>query len=398
MAQKSGPFDSTTVVEEIDGFPRGDRAITAEELAAVNAAMISDGVAKKVGDGFRVTADGASGTTLTVGSGFCMIRGRYAIDDSASVLDVEFSENDRTIIIAQRLDVTVAETAGISKIALTSPGQSPTETATVKELWLARVVIPGGTVNITQSMITDFRGSDVCPWTVSVNAETDYDALPVEVRDGYTRIATANGGTGDAFTATVPNFNSATDQYANLAIRIVPAANSNANATLKVNDGAAYPLYKSDGDPCALYSLRAGIPVDVIFHEGKYFFKSAGSGAEFTKYATGTFEQTADATWTNPWVLTASSLTFKPRLLICEQQNEVSRNSAYAHYAVIVLFDASGAISFSLFAGKGNTETPSGNVGTCTGQALDNGFNITVIKPGWTYKNSHDNNIFYAYA
>ena len=58
MAQKSGPFDSTTVVEEIDGFPRGDRAITAEELAAVNAAMISNGVAKKVGDGFRVTADG----------------------------------------------------------------------------------------------------------------------------------------------------------------------------------------------------------------------------------------------------------------------------------------------------------------------------------------------------
>lgn len=384
MAQKSGPFDSTTVVEEIDGFPRGDRAITAEELAAVNAAMISDGVAKKVGDGFRVTADGASGTTLTVGSGFCMIQGRYAIDDSASVLDVEFSENDRTIIIAQRLDVTVAETAGISKIALTSPGQSPTETATVKELWLARVVIPGGTVNITQSMITDFRGSDVCPWTVSVNAETDYDALPVEVRDGYTRIATANGGTGDAFTATVPNFNSATDQYANLAIRIVPAANSNANATLKVNDGAAYPLYKSDGDPCALYSLRAGIPVDVIFHEGKYFFKSAGSGAEFTKYATGTlttWEQTGGTGVNSKWRLGANTLTFKPRLILVDGEQKI--NSKWSTHPVTVMFDASGAISSSIFSG--NCQDQFGNWDDITGNALDNGFEIVVPYPGFWY-------------
>lgn len=393
MAQKSGPFDSTTVVEEIDGFPRGDRAITAEELAAVNAAMISDGVAKKVGDGFRVTADGASGTALTVGSGFCMIRGRYAIDDSASTLDVEFSEDDRTIIIAQRLDVTVAETAGINKIALTSPGQSPTETATVKELWLARVVIPGGTVNLTQAMITDLRGSDVCPWTVSVNASSDYEALPGEVQDGFTRIATANGGTGDAFTATVPNFDSETDQYANLALRIVPTANSNANATLKVNDGAAYPLYKSDGDPCALYSLRAGIPVDVIFREGKYFFKSAGSGAEFTKYATGTFEQSGSG----PWTLTASSLTFKPRMLVLFADSKYSA-SVFYHEDVTLLFDAAGGIMKSWFAGRGSSKAQGMGVDKCSGSALDNGFNVVVPKEGWSYKNNGDVLTYYAYA
>lgn len=374
MAQKSGPFDSTTVVEEIDGFPRGDRAITAEELAAVNAAMISDGVAKKVGDGFRVTADGTSGTALTVGSGFCMIRGRYAIDGSASTLDVEFSEDDRTIIIAQRLDVTVAETAGISKIALTSPGQSPTETATVKELWLARVVIPGGTVNITQSMITDLRGSEVCPWTVSVNAETDYDALPVEVRDGYTRIATENGGTGDAFTATVPNFNPATDQYANLAIRIVPAANSNANATLKVNGGAAYPLYKSDGDPCALYSLRAGIPVDVIFWEGKYFFKAGGSGAEYTKYATGTanVERVIIDGSIKGVKISTNTLTFKPRLLLVHFGSSGSYDT---RYAIAVVFDAAGSPISTVSSGTNNSP---GAIGfdAVSGNAVENGFSV----------------------
>ena len=377
MAQKSGPFDSTTVVEEIDGFPRGDRAITAEELAAVNAAMISDGVAKKVGDGFRVTADGTSGTALTVGSGFCMIRGRYAIDGAAAELDVGFSADDRTIIIAQRLDVTVAETAGINKIALTSPGQSPTETATIKELWLARVVIPGGTVNITQAMITDLRGSDVCPWTVSVNASSDYEALPGEVQDGFTRIATANGGTGDAFTATVPNFDSETDQYANLAIRIVPVANSNANATLKVNDGAAYPLYKSDGDPCALYSLRAGIPVDVVFYQGKYFFKAGGSGAEYTKYATGTADYEkilADGKYKGITYST-HTLTFKPRLLL---MNFGQSGSSTSRNGIAVVFNAAGSPISTV--SSGNLDTNSGfDAVPCN--AVENGFSATYHTP-----------------
>nr|DAI01963.1 MAG TPA: Receptor Binding Protein [Caudoviricetes sp.] len=396
--QVSGFFDSTKIIDTVEGFPRGDKAVDAEFLADFVSTFFSDGVAKNYKNGFAVTTDGASAGVVTVGAGACLIRGRYALDKGPETLDLGFSEDSRTVIIAQRLDITTAPNAAITKTVITTLTDAPVNTATVQDIWLAKVTIPGGTVNITQNMITDLRGSTYCPWIIAPLADTDWEALPATVSNGFTRIATANGGTGDAFTATVPNFNSETDQYANLAIRIVPAANSNANATLKVNGGAAYPLYKSDGDPCALYSLRAGIPVDVIFHEGKYFFKSAGSGAEFTKYATGTFEQTADATWTNPWVLTASSLTFKPRLLICEQQSEVSRNSAYAHYAVIVFFDASGAISFSLFAGSGKTETPSGNVGTCTGQALDNGFNITVIKPGWDYKNSRDNNIFYAYA
>ena len=284
-------------------------------------------------------------------------------------MDVEFSENDRTIIIAQRLDVTVAETAGISKIALTSPGQSPTETATVKELWLARVVIPGGTVNITQSMITDLRGSEVCPWTVSVNAETDYDALPVEVRDGYTRIATENGGTGDAFTATVPNFDSEADQYANLAIRIVPAANSNANATLAVNGGAAYPLYKSDGDPCALYSLRAGIPVDVVFYQGKYFFKAGGSGAEFTKYATGTAPTDAQRT-----TYATNTLTFKPRLVMVSflQRNPTSTSQ---NKAICCLFNAKGELQSSLCNRSGGSELARWD--SVSGAAYENGFTIT---------------------
>lgn len=386
MAQKSGPFDSTKVVEEIDGFPRGDRAITSDELAAVNAAMISDGVAQKVGDAFRVTTDGASGTILTVGSGFCMIRGRYALDGETSKLDVGFSEDDRTLVIAQRLDTTTVETAAIHKTVVASPETAPTETTTVKELWLARVTIPGGTVHIAQSMITDLRGSDVCPWTVSVNAATDYDALPVEIRNGYTRVATSNGGTADAFTAVVPNFDPTQEQYAKIAIRLVPTENSNANATLSVNGGTAYPLYRSDGDPCALYSLRAGVPVDVIFYQNKYFFKSAGSGAEYTKYATGNVECSKNS------AAEYAGLTFKPRLLFLAIPSKTASGSTpYYPNGCVCLFDAAGeplkTIAFSRSTGEAGWWWDS-----VTGSAAENGFSIQVPQMG------SGTATFYAYA
>lgn len=392
-SQVSGFFDSTKIIDTVEGFPRGDKAVDAEFLADFVATFFSDGVAKNYKGGFAVTTDGASAGVVTVGAGACLIRGRYALDKGPETLDLGFSEDSRTVIIAQRLDITTAPNAAITKTVITTLTDAPVNTATVQDIWLAKVTIPGGTVNITQAMITDLRGSANCPWIIAPLADTDWEALPATVSNGFTRIATANGGTGDAFTATVPNFDSETDQYANLAIRIVPVANSNANATLAVNGGAAYPLYKSDGDPCALYSLRAGIPVDVIFREGKYFFKSAGSGAEFTKYATGTFEQSSSG----PWTLTASSLTFKPRMLVLFSDKKFSESSFY-HYDVTLLFNAAGGIMKSWFAGRGSSTAQGMGVDRCSGSALDNGFNVVVPKEGWTSKNNGDVLTYYAYA
>lgn len=382
--QISGFFDSTKVIETVEGFPRGDKAVDAGFVADFVSTFFSDGVARDYGDAFRVTADGASGGVVSVGSGRCLIRGRFAYDGSPETLDIGFSESDRTVIIAQRLDVTTAVNAAITKTVITAVTDVPVSTNTVQDIWLARVVIPGGTVNITQSMITDLRGTEFCPWVIAPMASADWEALPATVQSGFTRIATANGGTGDAFTATVPNFDEISDANGKIAIRIVPAANSNANATLAVNGGAAYPLYKSDGDPCALYSLRAGIPVDVIFYEGKYFFKSAGSGAEFTKYATGTlttWEQTGGVGANSKWRLGANTLTFKPRLILVDGEQYI--NSKWNTHPVTVMFDASGAISSSIFSGSCYDKF--GNWDDITGNALDNGFEILVPYPGFWY-------------
>ncbi len=369
--QISGFFDSTKVIDTVEGFPRGDKAVDAGFVADFVSTFFSDGVARDYGDAFRVTADGASGGVVSVGSGRCLIRGRFAYDGSPETLDIGFSESDRTVIIAQRLDVTTAVNAAITKTVITAVTDVPISTNTVQDIWLARVVIPGGTVNITQSMITDLRGTEFCPWVIAPMASADWEALPSTVQSGFTRVATANGGTGDAFTATVPNFDEISDANGKIAIRIIPAANSNANATLAVNGGAAYPLYKSDGDPCALYSLRAGIPVDVIFYQGKYFFKSGGSGAEFTKYATGAATYSGGA-------FSATSMTFKPRLVFCAGNGRMASGSnPYYAQGFVALFDASGNIIRSIAISR-NTSTQDWFWSACTGQANDNGFSVNV--------------------
>lgn len=378
-SQVSGFFDSTKIIDTVEGFPRGDKAVDAEFLADFVATFFSDGVAKNYKEGFAVTTDGASAGVVTVGAGACLIRGRYALDKGPETLDLGFSEDSRTVIIAQRLDITTAPNAAITKTVITTLTDAPVNTATVQDIWLAKVTIPGGTVNITQAMITDLRGSANCPWIIAPLADTDWEALPATVSNGFTRIATANGGTGDAFTATVPNFDSETDQYANLAIRIVPVANSNANATLSVNGGAAYPLYKSDGDPCALYSLRAGIPVDVIFREGKYFFKAGGSGAEYTKYATGTadVERVSINGRSNGVKISTNTLTFKPRLLLAHFGTS---DSSTTRYAIAVVFDAAGSPISTVSAGTNNYPNAIG-FDAVSGNAVENGFSVIYNAP-----------------
>lgn len=402
--QISGFFDSTMVVETVEGFPKGDKAVDAGFVADFVSTFFSDGVARDYGDAFRVTADGASGGVVSVGSGRCLIRGRFAYDGSPETLDIGFSESDRTVIIAQRLDVTTAVNAAITKTVITAVTDVPVNTNTVQDIWLARVVIPGGTVNITQAMITDLRGTEFCPWVIAPMASADWEALPSTVQGGFTRIATANGGTGDAFTATVPNFDEISDANGKIAIRIIPVVNSNANATLAVNGGAAYPLYKSDGDPCALYSLRAGIPVDVVFYQGKYFFKSGGSGAEFTKYATGAATVVRKDTETGVHAdrtyikLLTHDLTFKPRLLYVTAADKNSE--IYSPHGYVANFNADGSISKIIDVNKGSNSYASANewFDTSNITVYEDGFETEYFKFGYSSSYPTPITVYYAYA
>lgn len=116
--------------------------------------------------------------------------------------------------------------------------------------------------------------------------------------------------------------------------------------------------------------------------------------AEYTKYATGAFEQSLAY---GKWTLTTSALTFKPRMLVLILDSYSSATS-YMHHGITLLFDAAGGITKSWFAGRGTTTAAGLNVDQCTGNALENGFNVVAPEKAWSYKNARDTTTFYAYA
>lgn len=163
MPQKSGLFDSTYVVEDVQGFPRGDKAVDASFFAKQNSTFYTNGIAKTDDNAFLVTADGASGLQVKVNPGYCLISGYVAYNDDQETITFDFSESDQSWIIAQKLDFTDPVEAAITlkKIPVSD---EPSYTVTTGELWLAKVTIPGQTVNIEQNMITDYRTTSFCGW------------------------------------------------------------------------------------------------------------------------------------------------------------------------------------------------------------------------------------------
>ena len=184
MAQRSGFFDSTYVIDDVNGFPRGDKAQDAAFFAKLHSMFFSNGIIKDDGDALRVTATGADGGKVTVGTGSCIINGYIAYDEAAEDFEVPFSEEAQAFVIVQRLDLTTPEGASITK-QLVEHTADPVRTDTVHDIWLAVIQVPAGTVNIDQSMITDVRASqNVCGWSASPSAAVQAEAVPDNVVTG----------------------------------------------------------------------------------------------------------------------------------------------------------------------------------------------------------------------
>ena len=73
MAQRSGLFDSTEIVQSVNGYPQGNRAETADFFAQYFANFISNGVFANPSTNFKVMAQ--SGLTVVVRPGSCFING-----------------------------------------------------------------------------------------------------------------------------------------------------------------------------------------------------------------------------------------------------------------------------------------------------------------------------------
>lgn len=154
MAQRSGLFDSTEIVETIDGYPRGNRAETADFFAKYFSSFISNGVFANPSTNFKVMAQ--SGLTVVVRPGVCFINGYMAWDTAEETHTFATASEQQDWYFVQRMylpDGTITKTW----VQDNSGTVLPVRTATTYDLVLAMVRLPAGAANITDSMITDYR-------------------------------------------------------------------------------------------------------------------------------------------------------------------------------------------------------------------------------------------------
>ena len=140
-----GMFDSTQAVEEVGGFPRGDKAVDAAFFAKMFSCFYKDGIIGE--NSFRVTP--TSGLSVQVAPGIAWAYGRMAWQQSALTFTLGAG---KTWTILLRLNTAAGE---FTCVATDSSAGLPNRTESVCDLILAEVTIPAGASSITA--VTDTR-------------------------------------------------------------------------------------------------------------------------------------------------------------------------------------------------------------------------------------------------
>lgn len=166
MAFKCGLFDSKSVVETVDGFPRGDKAQSAEFFAKYFASFVGNGVHPKPADAFAICTD--YGTTVEIRPGRAFINGYFCYDDASGMESFPKSSSEQKYVFVLRLQV---EEGDIVQMWVKDPAPDslPLRSAKYYDLVIATVTIPAGATNITEDMIEDHRGdASLCGYVSSI--------------------------------------------------------------------------------------------------------------------------------------------------------------------------------------------------------------------------------------
>ena len=150
MSLRCGLFDSTEIVQTVDGYPQGNKAETADFFAHALAGLSGNGIPSLPTDTFKVTANGSM--TVNVSPGYCYINGYHAWDDEEASITVETSSSARSLYISMRLNLINGEITLVSDTEFI-------RAESIFDLALARIDVPANTVAITSNMVTDLRGN-----------------------------------------------------------------------------------------------------------------------------------------------------------------------------------------------------------------------------------------------
>jgi len=154
-----GMFDSTKVVEVVDGFPRGDKAVDSAFFAQMLRCFFSDGIIRP--DSGTLAVEAGEGMLLQVSPGCGWIQGRMAWIKEPAVLPVEAGHSYLVTLCLHRED-------GQFSLDCREDVADLRRTDRLWDLLLARVQVPADAESITADMITDCRvDPEVCGPVIS---------------------------------------------------------------------------------------------------------------------------------------------------------------------------------------------------------------------------------------
>lgn len=147
-----GMFDSTTVIDTVNGFPRGDKAVDASFFAKMISSFYSDGIlagGEYARGGFRIAP--AEGLAVTAACGIAWIRGYMAwMQEEQSFL----LRAGHSYTVVLRLNTASGEFA---LVAAEDASGLPENTELIRDLVLAEIKVPAGCTVLTETMIFDTR-------------------------------------------------------------------------------------------------------------------------------------------------------------------------------------------------------------------------------------------------
>lgn len=150
MSLRCGLFDSTEIIQTVDGYPQGNKAETADFFAHALAGLSGNGIPPTPADAFKVTANGSM--AISVAPGYCYINGYHAWNDETTALTIPDASAARSVYVSMRLNLLNGEITLISDTAFT-------RAESIYDLALARIDIPANSAAITADMVTDLRGN-----------------------------------------------------------------------------------------------------------------------------------------------------------------------------------------------------------------------------------------------
>lgn len=318
MSVTSGFFNSLS----------GDRKYDAIQISSMFDGLITDGIYNGFLESFMVTASSPASMVVTVGEGRCWFNHTWTLNDAPLPLtldvgDVVLNRIDTIVIDVDSTDTVRACTIKVVKGTPSSQAVRPTleNTETHHQYPLCDISVPAGATTITQSNITNRRGTSDCPFVATLMESVDVDELLVQwesqwndwMTDRADAMDTWTAEQKEAFTTWFQTVQDILDENTagNLLNRINHRTGINATATYSAgvvaitapddageiltfvapSDFLSSDTYTLNGEALTITDLngealddswKKDSPITITVSGGKAFFKAGGSGKNDT--------------------------------------------------------------------------------------------------------------------